>query len=70
MGNLDSPTSEHRGASMCYLTTLMSGKRRRYDSREDTQLARVGLSLRTLESQQPNKQSNMLESTLDSSTLQ
>ena len=53
MGNFDLPTSEYRGASMSYRTTLISEKRQRCDSPEDTQLVNVGLTLRTLESQWP-----------------
>ena len=53
MGNFDLPTFEYRGASMCYLTTLIPEKRQRCDSPEDTQLVSVGLILRTLESQWP-----------------
>ena len=53
MGNFDLPTSEYRGASMSYLTTLISEKMQRCDSPEDTQLVNVGLTLKTLESQWP-----------------
>ena len=54
MGNFDLPTSEYRGASMCYLTTLISEKRQRCDSPEDTQLVSMGFILSTLESQRPH----------------